>query len=83
MTNINDESEEDKEEKDFSSDDSIADPHYQIENNDLSSVSDETVEQNEEENISRESNRNITRRRKGQPALWKTIVAKLLRNAGK
>ena len=58
------------EEKDSSSDDSIADPNYHIENNDLSSDSDETVEENEEENISRESNQNITRKRKARPEVW-------------
>ncbi|CAG5029763.1 unnamed protein product [Parnassius apollo] len=83
LTNMNAESEEGKEEKDFSSDDSIADPNYHIENNDLSSDSDETVEENEEENISRKSNQNITRKRKMQPELWKSNVAKRLRNQGK
>lgn len=83
LTNMNAESEEEKEERDFSSDDSIADPNYHDENNDLLSDSDETVEENEEENISRESNQNITRKRKMQPELWKSNVAKRLRNAGK
>lgn len=77
LTNINAENEEDEDEKDFSSDDSVADPNYQIENNDFSS------DENKEENISRELNQNITRKRKAQPKLWKTNVAKRLRNAGK
>ncbi|CAG4981851.1 unnamed protein product [Parnassius apollo] len=83
LTNMNAESEEGKEERDFTSDDSIVIPNYHIEDNDLSSDSDETVEENEEENISRESNQNITRKRKMQPELWKSNVAKRLRNAGK
>lgn len=83
LTNMNSESEEREKERDFSSDDSIVDPNYHIENNDLSSDSDETVEANEEENISRESNQNITRKRKMQPELWKSNIAKHLRNAGK
>ena len=41
---MNAESEEGKEESDFASDDSIADPNYRIENSDLSSDSDEIVE---------------------------------------
>lgn len=45
---MNAESEENKEEKDFSSDDSIADPNYCIENNNCSSDSDETEENFEE-----------------------------------
>ncbi|CAG5038303.1 unnamed protein product [Parnassius apollo] len=61
---------------------SIADLNYHIEDNDLSSDSDETVEENEEENISRKSNQ-FTRKRKMQPELWKSNVAKRLRNAGK
>lgn len=77
------ESKEDKEGTDFSSDDSLADPNYRVENNDLSSDSDERVEDNVKENISLESNQNLTRKRKAQPHLWKTNVAKRLRNAGK
>ncbi|CAG9840730.1 unnamed protein product [Diabrotica balteata] len=82
LANINAKCEEGMEEWDFSSDDSIADPNYHIKNDKLSD-SDETVEQNEENNILHEPNQNITRKRKMQPELWKTNVAKRLRNAGK
>ncbi|CAG4960797.1 unnamed protein product [Parnassius apollo] len=77
LTNMNAESEEGKEERDFSSDDSVADPNYHIEDNDLSSNSDETVEENEEENISRESNQNITLTEKSRSDVSGIIVEDL------
>lgn len=46
LTNKNTESEEDKEERVFSSGDSKADPNYHIEHNNLSSNSDKRVEEN-------------------------------------
>lgn len=72
LANMNDESEESKEEKDFSSHDSLV---YHIENNLTSDFDDTAVET--------EANQNITRKRKAKPDLWKTNVVKRLRNAGK